>query len=140
MKDVNIDAASGTLRIISCGWSFAPGLRLAEFQASEAGKSAQQISKISNHYQIRVNDEGWLCGLVLMFGAESIQGILLGFSETEMTWADWKKDKEERRKKVHDNFLRAQLGPPPYLYPWGRVVSALDPHDSTARIVIHYGR
>jgi hypothetical protein len=139
MNDVLIDRVTGRLKIIGRNWEFAPGLTLENFEASESSKAAKRISNISPHYQLRtVLASGWHCGLILMFVNNSLNKVLLGFSEKGLDWSDWSKEGELRRKENHDAFLREQLGSPPYNFSWGRVMSVIDPHDSTARISIRY--
>jgi hypothetical protein len=81
--------------------------------------------------------DGWHCGLLLIFD-NSLNKIVLSFSEKELDWFEWSKEGELRRKENHDAFLREQLGPPPCNFSWGRVVSVIDSHDSSARISIRY--
>jgi hypothetical protein len=75
--------------------------------------------------------------LLLIFD-NSLNKIVLSFSEKELDWFEWSKEGELRRKENHDAFLREQLGPPPCNFSWGRVVSVIDSHDSSARISIRY--
>lgn len=139
MKDILIDRVTGKLKIVSRDWEFGPGLTLENFQASKSSKSAKRISKISPHYQLlTVLANGWHFGLILMFNNNSIKEVLLSFSEKGLDWSDWSKVGELRRKVSHDAFLREQLGPPPYDFSWGRIMSVIDPHDSTACITIRY--
>jgi hypothetical protein len=138
MKDILIDRVTGELKIVSRDWEFAPGLTLENFQASESSKAAKRISNVSHHYELRtVRADGWHCGLLLIFD-NSLNKIVLSFSEKALDWSDWSKEGELRRKENHDAFLREQLGPPPYNFSWGRVVSVIDSHDSSARISIQY--
>ena len=67
---------------------------------------------------------------------EIIAKILLGFSEQELKWQDWSLEREQTKKRMHDNFLLEQLGPPPYQFPWGRVVSVFDSRNQEAYIKI----
>jgi hypothetical protein len=138
MKDILIDRVTGKLKIVSRDWELAPGLTLEKFEASESSKAAKRTSNISQHYQLcTVFADGWHCGLLLIFD-NSLRKIVLSFSEKGLDWSDWSKEGELRRKENHDAFLREQLGPPPYNFSWGRVVSVIDSHDSSARISIRY--
>jgi hypothetical protein len=46
---------------------------------------------------------------------------------------------ELRRKTLHDAWLLKELGPPPYEYAWGRIVSDYDNRGCVSEIIIHYG-
>jgi hypothetical protein len=140
MKDVVIDRNTGMLKILSRGWEFGPHLSLEAFQNSASAAAAQRISEISQHYRFRttLSDE-WFCGLVLLFNLYMLREILLGIRENEPTsWADWSKQGEDAQKQIHDQFLLAQLGPPPHNFGWGRAASVIDPHGYHAVIMIKY--
>jgi hypothetical protein len=53
-------------------------------------------------------------------------GMLLGFSEQELKWQDWSLEREQERKRMHDNFLLERLGPLPYQFPWAEWFPDLD--------------
>ncbi len=54
------------------------------------------------------------------------------------SWQDWSREKQEQRKVIHDQWLRRHLGPPPYRYRWGAVLSDYDPRSATSTITIRY--
>jgi hypothetical protein len=49
-------------------------------------------------------------------------------------------DRELERKARHDELLHAELGQPPYRYPWGSVESGYDARDGVSEIIIVYDR
>ena len=139
MDDVVIDRNTGTVKIISRGWEFGPHLSLEIFQGSASASSAQRISKTAPNYQIRTAlADGWFWGMGLMFDQYMLRRIVLGFREKELTWADWSKEGEDAAKKHYDEFLLRQLGPPPYIFDWGQVLSVIDPHHHDAVMKIKY--
>lgn len=46
---------------------------------------------------------------------------------------------ELERKRIHDDFLRRELGEPPYRYAWGRVVSEFYHQHCGSEITVAYG-
>jgi hypothetical protein len=46
---------------------------------------------------------------------------------------------ELERKSLHDAWLLKELGPPPYEYAWGKVVSDYDNRGCVSEIIIRYG-
>ncbi|MEX2148634.1 MAG: hypothetical protein WD793_00325 [Steroidobacteraceae bacterium] len=46
---------------------------------------------------------------------------------------------ELERKALHDAWLLKELGPPPYEYAWGKVVSDYDNRGCVSEIIIRYG-
>jgi hypothetical protein len=57
---------------------------------------------------------------------------------SKASWDDWSEREELERKADHDAWLDALLGPPPYSYPWGEVVSQHDPRGGYSSIVVRY--
>jgi hypothetical protein len=51
---------------------------------------------------------------------------------------EWSDEAEKERLVLHDSWLKAELGAPPYRYAWGQVDSSLDPRDGVSNIVLHY--
>jgi hypothetical protein len=46
---------------------------------------------------------------------------------------------EEETLRLHDAWLLAMLGPPPYVYPWGTVGSLYDRRSDASSILVVYG-
>jgi hypothetical protein len=46
--------------------------------------------------------------------------------------------RELERKRIHDEFLRHELGEPPYRYAWGRVVSEFYHQHCGSEITVAY--
>ena len=53
--------------------------------------------------------------------------------------SQWTAELEQERKLKHDTWLRAELGAPPYEYPWGSVTSDFDPRGCVSDIIVSYG-
>jgi hypothetical protein len=47
---------------------------------------------------------------------------------------------ELQRKSLHDAWLLKELGPPPYEYEWGKVVSDYDDRGCVSEILLRYGK
>lgn len=50
----------------------------------------------------------------------------------------WSQEFEQERKQVHDEWLKEQLGMPPYTYAWGRIDSSFDPKGCVSDIILTY--
>ena len=50
----------------------------------------------------------------------------------------WSVEHELARKRVHDEWLRQEIGKPPYQFPWGRLESNYDPKGCTSAIIVSY--
>lgn len=54
--------------------------------------------------------------------------------------ADWDRECELRRKALHDDWLKSELGNPPYEYSWGTVDSCFDEKGMSSGIVVIFGK
>ena len=50
----------------------------------------------------------------------------------------WSDADEHKRQVLHDEWLQAELGKPPYCYVWGQIESGLDRRDGFSDIVLDY--
>lgn len=50
----------------------------------------------------------------------------------------WTEDLEMTRKSIHDDWLRAELGEPPYRYYWGDISSVFDQKGCLSDIIFSY--
>jgi hypothetical protein len=53
-------------------------------------------------------------------------------------WKNWSSEREIERKRKNDDWLREQLGNPPYVYSWGEISSSYDPRAGSSHITFHY--
>ena len=51
---------------------------------------------------------------------------------------EWSDEAEQERLVMHNAWLKAELGKPPYSYAWGEVESSFDPRGGGSDIVLHY--
>jgi len=50
----------------------------------------------------------------------------------------WTEELEQKRKGIHDDWLRVELGEPPYRYDWGDISSAFDQKGCLSDIIFSY--
>lgn len=74
----------------------------------------------------------------LYFHDSFLQEIHVAFSEGReaSSWKDWSETAELRRKEMHDNWLLATLGPGPYTFEWGEVLSEYDAVGGFSEVII----
>ena len=82
------------------------------------------------------------CGLVLQFKNNKLLSVGIGFnlpdenlSESEMIWS---RENEMKRKQLHDDILKAELGSVYRKFAWGEVGSIADPKTYDASIFVNY--
>jgi hypothetical protein len=51
---------------------------------------------------------------------------------------NWSEARELARKELHDAWLRNEIGPPPYRFPWGRLESSYDAKACVGDILISF--
>lgn len=72
------------------------------------------------------------------FKGERLQQVFLLMSTPTDDQSNWTTELEQERKLKHDEWLRAELGPPPYEFAWGTVTSEFDPRGCVSDIIVSY--
>jgi hypothetical protein len=134
-----IDPATGDL-VLDSGLRIPPFWPKADFRASPLGAVAKERAMGGAFSQADVPPQridGRTFNVVLHFEGDRLTMIRLADDDprfgTSFDTAD-----EPGRKKSHDDWLLATLGPPPYAYPWGEVGSTYDPRSESSDIYIRY--
>lgn len=83
-------------------------------------------------------ENGFRCSA--SFKGERLQQVSLLMSMPTDDPSDWTPEMEQERKLKHDQWLRAELGPPPYEYAWGTVTSEFDPRGCVSDIIVTYAQ
>ena len=64
--------------------------------------------------------------------------ILVSFDESLIGWDNWSYEKELNRKSIHDEWLKNNIGDPPYIYSWGSIESLYDSKSAVSIIDISF--
>jgi hypothetical protein len=123
---------------------FGPSLKEDEFLTSELGVASKEVRRSD----CRIYYEVWKqispkleIGITLGFSSGGpLQRISAQFVKPGLRGSAWSKAAEDEIKCFHDKWLKEQLGPPPYQFQWGRVMSIMEPHWYSANIIIDYTR
>ena len=140
-KTMRIDSNSGNL--LFGPESVGPALKEDEFLNSALAHSAAKVRQtaLANWYELWLTDSsGRDVGVVLAFVPHGqLIKARLNFVKPEVRAAgEWSTAVEDEMKSFHDNWLRGQLGEPPYEFHWGRIWSAVDQHGYSAVIICQY--
>jgi hypothetical protein len=143
MSHSMIDAATGELALAS-GDRTGPSLTLQAFRASPLAANAQASPGGGAWMQYHLGRQviaGAIFSLVLYFDGSRLAMVRMSLVEPDESpsWDDWSDQKELARKAKHDAWLTTQLGPPPWVYPWGRIESNYDPRSGASLVVVVYG-
>jgi hypothetical protein len=104
-------------------------------------------SQIAKSSKVAVANEPWVtynftpeigvsCNAI--FKDDCLQRLFLLISMPTDDPSQWTAEREQERKLKHDEWLRVELGPPPYDYPWGSVASEFDPRGCVSDIIVSY--
>jgi hypothetical protein len=104
-------------------------------------------SQIAKSSKVAVANEPWVtynftpepgvsCNAI--FKNDCLQQLFLLMSMPTDDPSQWTADREHERKRKHDEWLRMELGSPPYNYSWGSVVSEFDPRGCVSDIIVTY--
>ena len=69
-----------------------------------------------------------------------LQRISAQFVKLGIRGSAWSREIEGEIKRFHENWLRDQLGNPPYQFRWGKAFTILEPHWHSANIIIDHTR
>jgi hypothetical protein len=134
-RDMKIDIRSGRVDF-DCG-AVERGTSRDEFLDSPAGAGAELLLENGPHRTYRIRPEGGLAATVYFKGPRllSVTWQLALSPDKESVWSV---EHELERKELHDDWLRAGMGEPPYQYPWGRIESDYDPKGCASSVIINY--
>jgi hypothetical protein len=78
--------------------------------------------------------------LRLLFEGSSLREIHIVLRERSETssWSDWSIEAEVSRKVLHDAWLLDRLGPGPYSFGWGEVLSVHDERGGFSEVIIRF--
>ena len=108
-----------------------------QFLDTSLGKEAENdfVNEDWRHYKI--GPEPGIVGTIYFKGERMDRVFLLmGIPSDERN--EWTEQLEHERKAKHDTWLRAELGEPPYEYPWGEIVSEFDGRACVSEIIVVY--
>ena len=109
----------------------------AGFLATDLGRSAQQELINKEWWHLHVKPEHGIAANVLFRGDRLYQVYILIGIPSDST-GEWTEDHELERKAVHDEWLRREIGSPPYDYDWGSIASEYDAKGCVSEIIVTY--
>lgn len=140
--DATLNRENGDLTV--AGQKLGPRATETQFLESDLGVAAKKIPRNTpaNYYevwrQVGVANE---VGLTLKFIPKGkLLRISVQFIKIGMRGSQWSKALEDEIKCFHDEWLKEQLGQPPYQFSWGKVLSIIEPHWYSANIEIIYAQ
>ena len=135
-----IDRTTGDITFDS-GDRIGPSTDLTTFRASPLGRAQPAGHEDYTNFSLGTCAiAGLAFAVTSYFHQTQLTMVLLTLVEPDdgRSWDDWSESKELVRKKKHDAFLAAQLGPPPWAYGWGRIESTYDARGGSSLITFVY--
>jgi hypothetical protein len=111
----------------------------ASFLASPLAGDAEVVVDNPPYVTYRISPESGI-GATLCFKDQRLEYLAWGLSMPTEAEQDWSEESELKRMKIHDEWLRSELGQPPYRFSWGRVVSEYDAKSVSSAIIVVYDR
>jgi hypothetical protein len=107
------------------------------FVASALGAGAQILVENDPHVTYGIRPEDGIAAAVYFEGAK-LRSVSLQFQLPSGREAAWSVESERERKRMHDAWLQAEMGSPPYEFPWGRLESIYDSKGCSSSIIMSY--
>ncbi len=134
---MKIDTSTGTITF-SQG-TIGRSIDKMRFLQSSIGRTARESLVNGNWSHYEIDPEELWAGTVI-FDGDTVDRIFLSMKLDSDDPDSWTVEREKARKATHEKWLQGELGPPPYRYSWGRVVSDFDPKGLASAIIIVYDR
>ncbi len=132
---MKIDLASG-LVCFECG-SIGPGTNRQSFLRSELGGNSEILVENEPHITYRIRPETGVTATVYFLN-DQLRGLTWLYALSAGKEQGWNEELELERKRLHDDWLRKELGAPPYCYSWGEISSEYDPRGCVSDIILNY--
>ena len=117
-----------------------PSLSRASFEAASVFSNAKKLS--SNEPWVSYGVRFEQGDVSLDFQGEKLSSIMIGFylpdENTQGSWESWSQENEKKRKQLHDQILKEEIGSTSRTFSWGKVGSIVDPKTCDASIFIQY--
>lgn len=110
----------------------------AAFLSSALGKDAERSSANEPYESFDFVPEPGVMATIAFHG-DRLLNLSITFDLPDDDPANRSVQREMTRKKVHDEFLRKELGKPPYRYAWGAVDSDFYHQHCASEIICTYG-
>jgi len=117
--------------------SITPPMERSLFLASTLAQCAELLVQNEPHMTYRIRPERGVTAAVQFEGAK-LRTISWQFDLPPNKEAVWSVEHELERKQMHDDWLRRELGEPPYRFPWGYLESNYDSKGCASAIIVTY--
>ena len=107
------------------------------FLESGLGRAAEVVVDNEPHMTYRIRPEPGIAAAVY-FEGQKLRTLSWQLELPPNMEKTWSAEHELERKRIHDDWLRQEIGKPPYQFPWGRLESDYDPKGCASAIIASY--
>lgn len=109
-----------------------------DFLNSKIGARAEEFLINEPYATYRIFPESGIVTTV-QFAGDVLETVSVLFKMQDDGPETWSEAHELERKKIHDVWLRTEIGAPPYAFAWGRILSDYDAKACESDIFVAYG-
>ena len=113
------------------------GTEKAQFLQSSLGSGAEILVENGQHLTYGIRPERGVSATVYFEGSR-LRTVTWQIELTPEREKVWSTENELERKRIHDGWLAAAIGVPPYRYAWGRLESDYDSKGCASSIILRY--
>ena len=113
------------------------GTEKAKFIQSRLGTEAAILVENGQHLTYGIRPERGISATVRFEGSR-LKAVTWQMELTLEREQVWSVENELERKRIHDSWLEAAIGMPPYRYAWGRLESDYDAKGCASSIILSY--
>ena len=135
--EMMIDVFNGSVTFAS-GTS-GPRMDRKAFLDSPVGATAKDVLSTAGYVHLNFHPESGVHATAL-FKDDRFHQLFVLMAIPSDDGNEWTEARELERMVVHDNWLRHELGKPPYEYAWGSVVSEYDAKGCESEIILSYDK
>ena len=117
--------------------SIKPHTDRPSFLASALGQGAEVLVENEPHMTYRIRPERGVAAIVHFEGAK-LRTVSWQIELPPQKEEVWSEAHELERKRLHDEWLKRELGNPPYRFSWGRLESTYDSKGCASAIIVSY--
>lgn len=135
--EMKIDVINGSVTFAS--GTIGPRMDRTAFLNSTVGAAAAKVIENADYIHLHFHPEPGVHASAL-FKEDRLQRLFVLMIMPTDDASAWTEAHELERMVVHDDWLRRELGSPPYEYAWGSVVSEYDAKGCESEIILTYAK
>lgn len=136
---MHISIEAGEFKLKS-GAVLSGALTRSEFLSSFEGGSSSTVVENEPHHSFKFKDEDESIIIVVCFKGENLNTVEFCLDDPKYgsSWSEWSEEKEMKRKKDHETWLKTKGLAHGKVYSWGCVKSVYDQRAGCSTVVVSF--